>query len=94
MTEPTNNNGIDSRASWKIRRRIVNTTLIFCGAVILYLVLYGKDTELNQTIANGLILLAASTIGSYIFGATWDQKHKREVNSRRPRSGDDEDVWR
>jgi hypothetical protein len=32
----------------------------------------GNDTELHNSIANGLILLAGSIIGSYIFGATWD----------------------
>lgn len=97
MSEHQKLSGVDSRASWKIRRRIVNATLLFCAGIVLYLVFYGKDTELNQTIANGLIFLAGSTIGAYLFGATWDQKHKREVNSRRPRNFADEeheDAWR
>lgn len=98
MSEQRHLSGIDSRASWKIRRRVVNCTLVFCAGIILYLVFYGKDTELNQTIANGLIFLSGSTIGAYLFGATWDQKHKREINSRRPRysdkEDDEEDAWR
>lgn len=61
---------------WKIRRRIISSTLIFCAGVILYLVLYGKDIQLHEAIANGLILLAGSVIGSYVFGATWDDKKK------------------
>ena len=33
---------------------------------------WSRDTEVNQTIANGLVFLAISVIGSYVFGATWD----------------------
>ena len=59
---------------WKIRRRIIYFTLLFCGLGIVYLIFNGDDTALNGTIANGLFLLAGSVIGSYIFGATWDDK--------------------
>jgi|TARA_Y100000289_G_C3923601_1_gene151936 hypothetical protein len=59
---------------WKIRRNIVNLTLTFSALSITYLMLKGNDTQLHQAIANGLILLSGSVIGSYIFGATWDDK--------------------
>lgn len=62
------------KLKWKIRRRIVNITLLFCASTIVYLVTKDADTELNRAIANGIILLAGSTIGSYIFGSTWDDK--------------------
>lgn len=62
---------------WKIRRRIVSITLVFCALSITYLMLKGQDTQLHQAIANGLILLAGSVIGSYIFGATWDDKGRQ-----------------
>lgn len=61
---------------WQIRRRIVNITLVFCALSVTYLMLKGQDTQLHQAIANGLILLAGSVIGAYIFGATWDDKGK------------------
>ena len=59
---------------WRIRRRIVNLTLAFCAGCVVYLIAAGADTDLNKAIANGLILLAGSVIGSYVFGATWDDK--------------------
>ena len=67
-----NNENKDNR--WKIRRNIVNLTLTFSALSITYLMLKGNDTQLHQAIANGLILLSGSVIGSYIFGATWDDK--------------------
>lgn len=63
--------------SWKIRRRIINATLVFCASGIVYLLAYGEDTRLNETVASGLLLLAGSTVGSYLFGATWDDKGKK-----------------
>ncbi len=62
--------------SWKIRRRIIYTTLGFCAGCVVFLTLAGKDTQLNLTIANGVMFLAGSVIGSYIFGATWDDKNQ------------------
>lgn len=60
------------RPSWKIRRRVIASTLAFCAATIGWLVIVGESTPLNETIANGLILLAGGVIGSYVFGAAWD----------------------
>lgn len=60
------------RPSWKNRRRVVIATLVFCAAVVGWLVVRGASTPLNETIANGLILLAGGVIGSYVFGAAWD----------------------
>ena len=59
---------------WLIRRRIVNLTLLFCAVCVVWLIDRGQDTDLHKAIANGLILLAGSVIGSYVFGATWDDK--------------------
>jgi len=56
---------------WIIRRRIVSLVLIFCAGVIVYLLLRGNDIRLHETIANGVFLLAGSTIGSYLFGKAW-----------------------
>lgn len=65
----------------QIRRRIVNTTLLFCASVIGYLTVAGNDTQLHNTIANGLIFLSATTIGSYIFGRTWEDKNAGTRNN-------------
>ena len=41
-----------------------------------YLAIFGRPVSLSETIANGCLLLMASVIGSYVFGAVWDDKQK------------------
>jgi hypothetical protein len=60
--------------SWTHRRRIIYSTLAFCAFCILWLLFWGSDTELNETIANSAFFLAGGVIGSYVFGAVWDDK--------------------
>lgn len=60
------------RPSWKIRRRVIWGTLVFCAVTVGWLAVAGEDTELNRTIANALILLGGAVISSYVFGAAWD----------------------
>ena len=67
--------------SWKIRRRVITATLAFCAAGVAYLIAAGEDTRLNETIASGLILLAGSTVGSYVFGAAWDDANAGKERS-------------
>ena len=67
---------MQSKDSWRIRRRIVFLSLVYCAGSVSYIMLFGDDSELNRSIVNGLILLAASVIGSYVFGAVWDDKIK------------------
>lgn len=69
-------------APWAIRRRLIITTLLFCAVEIIYLTVWGRDTELHQTISASLILLAGSTLGSYVFGAAWDNKNERDAEIR------------
>lgn len=64
------------RNSWTIRRRIIIGTLLWCGAMVTYLAIFGRPVSLSETIANGCLLLMASVIGSYVFGAVWDDKSK------------------
>lgn len=63
------------RPSWKIRRRIILATLAFCAVCTVYLMVWGRDTAVNETIALGLVGLAISTVGSYVFGAVWDDRN-------------------
>lgn len=76
------------RPSWRIRRTIIVSTLIFCAVEILYLTIWGESTDLAETIANGLILLAGSVIAAYVFGATWDDKNVMALNRRGRRQSD------
>lgn len=69
------------RGSWKIRRRIIYGTLLYCAGVVLYLVVWGSDTALHQQIALALVGLAGAVIGSYVFGAVWDDHSIRRFGS-------------
>ena len=62
--------------SWKNRRRVIFTSLIYIAIAIGYLIFRGEDTGLHQDIASGLILLAGAIIGSYVFGSVWDDAKK------------------
>ncbi len=48
-------------------------------AVLTYLAVWADDSPLRQTIASSLALLLASTIGSFIFGAVWDDQGDRRA---------------
>lgn len=74
------------RPSWKIRRRIIVATLLFCAGEIVYLTIWGQDTDLAATIANGVLILAGSVIGSYVFGAVWDDRNVMAM--RKPKEPD------
>jgi hypothetical protein len=62
------------RSSWTMRRRIIIIVLVWCGAMVTYLSILGRPIQLSETAVNGLLLLMASVIGSYVFGAVWDDK--------------------
>lgn len=73
------------KTSWKIRRRVVVLTLAYCAVCTTFLVFatvwWGTDTALSGTIALGVIGLAGSTIGAYVFGAAWDDKNQGLIRS-------------
>jgi hypothetical protein len=60
--------------SWRVRRKVIFTSLSLCFIILLYLLFFGEDTRLNETLANGAFLLSGSVIGAYVFGAVWDDK--------------------
>lgn len=61
--------------SWKHRRRIVYAALIYCAVALAYIIYDGTDTALYAQVALGLLGLAATIIGTYVFGAVWDDKN-------------------
>ncbi len=62
--------------SWLWRRWAVFSSLAVCDLGIIYLMIFGADTRLNQDIANGLILLIGAIVNGYVFGGIWDDKNK------------------
>ena len=66
------------RPIWKNRRRTIFGTLLFCAGQVTYLSVWGADTAVNEATVAGLIMLAAGVIGSYVFGAVWDDRNVME----------------
>lgn len=58
--------------TWKNRRRVIFLTLIFCAVCVSYIMIKGEDNEVNKVIVMWSFLLSGGTIGSYVFGATWE----------------------
>ncbi len=80
------------KPSWRVRRCIIIATLLFCAGEIIYLTAWGQDTDLAATIANGVLILAGSVIGAYVFGAVWDDRNVMTMMRRggRRRTRDDD----
>ncbi len=67
-------------AEWATRRRIIILTLIWAAGLITYLSVIGRPTSLNEAIATKLIFLMGGIIGSYVFGAVWEQNASRKAD--------------
>lgn len=63
---------------WARRRRVVFATLSYCAVQNGYLVALGADTVLHRSLAEGAFMLAGAVVGSYVFGATWDDRNKMQ----------------
>jgi hypothetical protein len=72
MEDPRNG----ERSSWFLRRKIVIGTLYYCAVAVGYLILFGDDSALNAQVATALTGLAGAVIGSYVFGAVWEDRTK------------------
>jgi hypothetical protein len=59
-------------------------TLLWLAGNVQYIVLWGEDTALNQQVAIAMLGTAAAIIGSYVFGAAWDDINKRKVEAEYP----------
>lgn len=64
-----------NKPSWKVRRRIIIATLLFCAFLVGYITVWGDDRSVLEVIVFCSFGLALSVIGSYIFGAVWDDKN-------------------
>jgi len=66
------------RPIWKNRRRVIFGSLFYCAGQLAYLAALGADTRVNEMIVLGSFVLAGGVIGSYVFGAVWDDKNYME----------------
>jgi NhaP-type Na+/H+ or K+/H+ antiporter len=60
-----------TKPSWKLRRRAVFGSLIFCGFVIVYVSVRWDDTNLASTLVLGAFGLIGAIVASYIGGAAY-----------------------
>jgi hypothetical protein len=71
------------RPSWKNRRRVIFLTLFFCAFCILFIMIAGDDTRVNETIILGAFGLAFTTIGFYVAGAAWTDVNIEKIKVNR-----------
>lgn len=94
-----------NRPPWTIRRRIIYTTLLTCAAWVTYIILWGDEREVLETVTSSAFILCGGVIGSYVFGAVWDdanimkhmgkeayQEYPEEDWSYTPESGGNNDA--
>lgn len=62
--------------SWLWRRLGIFTSLIVCDIIVLYLTIWGTDSRVNETLANGAFLTMAALVNGYIFGGALDDRNK------------------
>jgi hypothetical protein len=65
--------------SWRNRRRVIFLALGYCAVSDAYLIVLGTDTALHQQMAIAHVMLAGAVIGSYVFGAVWDDHSIRHA---------------
>lgn len=85
MSKDNNNNtGIsaENMPSWKNRRRTIFCSLFFCACCVIYIMLGGEDTRINESIVLGCFGLAGSIIGFYVGGAAWEDISLYRSNSQ------------
>ena len=61
-----------NKPSWKMRRRAVFFTLIFCAAIIGYVAYRWDSTSLAENLVIGSFGLMGATVASYIGGAAYE----------------------
>lgn len=70
------------KPSWKMRRRAVFGTLIFCAGIITYIVFFGSEKAVYETAVFSAFGLMGAIIASYIGGAVWEDtsfnKHSKK----------------
>lgn len=65
------------RENWILRRRTIYGALIYIGAHMSFILIRGADTALNQQAFIALCGAGTAIIGSWVFGAAWDDDSKR-----------------
>jgi hypothetical protein len=65
---------------WTIRRSVALAIIGWGVGELTYLTAWGTADSLRETIVSSVAMLLSATIGSYIFGATWDNVSERQAD--------------
>ena len=68
--------------SWTMRRRFMWVISIFCMWSIAYVLIKGQDTRVAETSVMCAFLCLGSIVGSYVFGAAWQDIRSTEALSK------------
>lgn len=60
------------RPKWENRKRTIFGTLAFCAGLIIYLTVWGEDTQLNESIATMAFVTSIAVIGTYVFNCAYE----------------------
>ncbi|QHJ77395.1 MAG: hypothetical protein [Caudoviricetes sp.] len=75
------------KPSWSVRRRLIIAVLTFCAFCITYVMVWGDDRSVHEMIIISAFGTAASVLGSYVFGAVWDDANvMKRLSHRQPRT--------
>jgi hypothetical protein len=81
------------KPSWKLRRRAVFGSLIFCALVVLWVTIRWDDTRLAETLVISSFGLAGAVIASYIGGAAYeDVKLYKPLRTKRQKEEEELDI--
>lgn len=69
-----------TKPSWKMRRRAVFGSLIFSAITILYIIVFGEDTSVNETAVLSAFGLMGAIVASYLGGAVWDDYNMKKIS--------------
>jgi len=67
-----NEEGSTWKPKWINRRTVIFTALTFCALTVVYCLWKGEDTKIAETAITMSYFLAGSIIGSYVFGAAYE----------------------
>lgn len=73
-----------SPSEWKRRRFRLDIALVLLFASLIYVLLPGGDTEVDKAAVIPLVAGIVGLIGSYVFGAVWDDKNYMNAITQNP----------
>jgi protein-S-isoprenylcysteine O-methyltransferase Ste14 len=64
--------------SWRYRRRIIHAVLAWCAVFVPVMTWRYPESAIVSQAVIAAIGLAGGTVGSYVFGAVWDDNNSRK----------------